>query len=277
MSTSQTALFTVSGTWTCPAGVTAVWLTISAGGGGSPGSWSYPNIERQSTGGGGSGEYGTNITMSVVPGTVYTVTVGTGGLGTLYHTIPSTTSASSSQFNGVTANFPVNFNTHVTTILDGSNSGGGGGFAAASPGKSGGYDGHFGPNNGANQMGKRESGRWTGGGNGGFGTGPSLGALYPNQVSGYFTSGIGGGTMAINGAGAGIEPFGNYGGGGAGAGTVFGGTNGTNFRAAVTAATASAICYGAGSGGSGLGQDGTPKSVGGNGATGVVMLMWVGP
>ena len=83
--------------------------------------------------------------------------------------------------------------------------------------------------------------------------------------------------MALTGAAGNKLGYSGVGGGGAGAGTIYGGTKGTDYLAATTPAPASAICYGAGAGGSGMGQNNTGKSVGGSGATGVVMLMWVGP
>jgi hypothetical protein len=82
----QFALFTSSTTWTCPAGVTRVKASVYGGGGGA-----------QLTGGAiqwaGHGGAGYNY-YTVVPGTVYTITVGAGGVG-------GTTGASggSSSFN----------------------------------------------------------------------------------------------------------------------------------------------------------------------------------
>jgi len=65
-------IFTASGTWTCPAGVDLVRVTVAGGGGGgaSPGSGG---------GGGGGGGMVVTKTISVVPGTAYTITVGSGG------------------------------------------------------------------------------------------------------------------------------------------------------------------------------------------------------
>lgn len=67
-----TDTFNSSGTWTAPAGVTSVDVQAwGAGGGGADDSM-------RGGGGGGSGAFA-SATLTVVPGTTYTVTVGTGG------------------------------------------------------------------------------------------------------------------------------------------------------------------------------------------------------
>lgn len=73
-STSQRspATFTSNGTWTCPVGVTSVEV-LAVGGGGGGGF--------NGGGGGGAGGLTYNSSLSVTPGTVYTVGVGSGGLG----------------------------------------------------------------------------------------------------------------------------------------------------------------------------------------------------
>lgn len=68
-------LFTTSGSWTCPAGVTRVYITASAGGGGGAGSVTG----NESGGGGGGGSAILKEEFTVVPTTIYTVTVGAGG------------------------------------------------------------------------------------------------------------------------------------------------------------------------------------------------------
>jgi hypothetical protein len=71
-STPSFEIFVSSSTWTCPAGVTAAIVGVVGGGGGG----------RSLNAGapGGSGGLGIGL-VSVTPGTVYTVTVGAGGLG----------------------------------------------------------------------------------------------------------------------------------------------------------------------------------------------------
>jgi hypothetical protein len=91
---SGTATFTSSGTWTAPAGVTTVTVSMAGGGGGGGG---------QDTGGGGGGgggggqRYSTSST--VVPGTTYTVTVGTGGAWN----VSGGAGGGTSTFNGINA------------------------------------------------------------------------------------------------------------------------------------------------------------------------------
>ena len=67
-------VFTSSTTWTCPAGVTKAKVTV-VGGGGSAG-----NGVSQTGGGGGGGGAAIKV-LTVVPATVYTVTIGAGGVG----------------------------------------------------------------------------------------------------------------------------------------------------------------------------------------------------
>ena len=90
-----TQTFSSSGSFTVPAGVTAI--TVEAWGGGGAGGGATGN---SSAGGGGAGgSYVKNIGYTVIPGNAYTVTVGTGGVG-------STTAGSSggdSWFNSISA------------------------------------------------------------------------------------------------------------------------------------------------------------------------------
>lgn len=71
---SQT--FTGSGTFTVPAGITSVWVTM-VGGGGSGGS----NAQSSGAGGGGGGAYCLKRAVSVTPGAGVAVTIGGGGGG----------------------------------------------------------------------------------------------------------------------------------------------------------------------------------------------------
>ncbi|CAB4161281.1 hypothetical protein UFOVP732_42 [uncultured Caudovirales phage] len=69
-------LFTSSGSWTAPAGVTRVQVVVIGGGGGGGGGDDNGGI----SGPGGPAGFATGI-VTVVPGTAYTVTVGLGGTG----------------------------------------------------------------------------------------------------------------------------------------------------------------------------------------------------
>ncbi len=73
-------LYTSSGTFIAPAGVTKVYLTMSAGGGGGGGAASNSNSH---AGGGASGQYIISYPYTVTPGNTYTVTVGALGAGGL--------------------------------------------------------------------------------------------------------------------------------------------------------------------------------------------------
>lgn len=69
-------IFTSSGTWTAPPGVTSVTVECWGGGGGG-GSYSVG----MGGNGGGGGAYSKANSVSVTPGVTYTVTVGNGGAG----------------------------------------------------------------------------------------------------------------------------------------------------------------------------------------------------
>ncbi|MBV5277185.1 hypothetical protein JZU56_05195, partial [bacterium] len=68
--------FTVSGTWTAPAGVGLVTVEVWGGGGAGGGQ----NQNTDGGGGGGGGAYST-ATVAVTPGSSYPIVVGKGGLG----------------------------------------------------------------------------------------------------------------------------------------------------------------------------------------------------
>ncbi len=69
--------FTTSGTFTPPPGVTSIKVECWGGGGAGGGATGNTSAG----GGGGGGSYVRNNAITVVPGTSYTVTVGTGGVG----------------------------------------------------------------------------------------------------------------------------------------------------------------------------------------------------
>ncbi|MDD2387573.1 MAG: hypothetical protein PHP52_12420, partial [Bacteroidales bacterium] len=90
-----TDTYTSSGTWTCPAGVTEVTVQVWGGGGAGGGS----TINKSGGSGGGGGGYSTG-TVSVTAGTVYDVTVGSGGTGST----ENGTAGGNSSFLTITAN-----------------------------------------------------------------------------------------------------------------------------------------------------------------------------
>jgi len=79
---NRVQVFNSSSTWTAPAGVTSVNVAMVGGGGG--GGYAMQSTTSGSTsnaGGGGGGGGVVRGTVSVTPGTTYTVTVGAGGAG----------------------------------------------------------------------------------------------------------------------------------------------------------------------------------------------------
>lgn len=76
---SQTQTFTSNGTFTVPAGVTSVTVEVW-GGGGKGGTRTMGTFVY--SGGGGGGAYAKKTAVTVVSGTAYTVTVGTGSTTT---------------------------------------------------------------------------------------------------------------------------------------------------------------------------------------------------
>ncbi len=76
---TATASFNTAGTftWTCPTGVTTITVQCRGGGGGGGGVSTFSNA---ASGGGAGGSYSSS-TLTVVPGTDYTLAVGAGGAG----------------------------------------------------------------------------------------------------------------------------------------------------------------------------------------------------
>lgn len=83
----RTARFTASSTWTAPAGVFAISL-LGVGGGGAGGGASG-NLQPTARGGGGGGGGVFDGIVPVVPGTSYTVTIGSGGVSATASNLPS--------------------------------------------------------------------------------------------------------------------------------------------------------------------------------------------
>jgi len=77
---SNIQVFTASGTFTVPAGVTKVKATVVGGGGGGAGTNSGYGAGYNGGGSGGAGGAAIGV-FSVTPGTAYAVTVGAGGAG----------------------------------------------------------------------------------------------------------------------------------------------------------------------------------------------------
>jgi len=77
---SSIEIFTSSGSWTAPTGITKIFLTM-VGGGGAGGGATYEGGNTGSGGGGGAGEGVLMRPYTVTPGNSYSYTVGSGGSG----------------------------------------------------------------------------------------------------------------------------------------------------------------------------------------------------
>ncbi len=81
---TDTINFTTPGTytWTCPAGITSIQVECWGGGGAGGAANGGASSTKAGGGGGGGGAYTINASVSVTPGTSYTITVGAGGTST---------------------------------------------------------------------------------------------------------------------------------------------------------------------------------------------------
>jgi hypothetical protein len=243
-----TAVFTSSGTWTVPAGISSVDVLVVAGGGGGAGN---------AGGGGGAGGVIRNTAFAVTPAASITVTIGAGGSGT-------TTSNGGDGGNSVFGS--------LTAI------GGGGGGTYATNGRAGGSGG----GGGSGEAGDSNSASG-GAGTGGQGyagahgqQGDAGGSPTPDLGGG---GGGSGGAGDISGGGPPTYHFGNaYAAGGGGGGWQDGGTPGGGAWAGDGAsgnANGDPAFANTGSGGGGGG--GYAGNSGGNGGSGVVIVNWVEP
>ncbi|EOU3077101.1 phage tail protein [Yersinia enterocolitica] len=167
--------FTASGSWTCPEGVTTVYIDACGGGGG--GAYSSPGATGGGGGGGAAAVIGASI--SVTPGVTYTVTIGgPGAAGT------------SSSVNGV-AGGATSFGSLL--VLNG----GGGGLSSAGAGVGGGTGGNAGTAgvlNGGLSFGGSGGGCVLG--NGGAGGSGAMFGTIPGQYGGGGGGGANGGSGA---------------------------------------------------------------------------------
>ena len=165
--------YTSNGTWTAPAGVTTIWLsgTGGGGGGGTPGG-------AAGAGGGGGAECDVAVGLTVVPGTAYAVTIGSGG---------AAANAGSATIFGA-----------LRTLAGGAagNDGGTGGAAGGAGGSAGG--------NGAGQPGVDNYRGGEGGGTiwGAGGHGGEVPTTTGTVGSGYGSGGGGGAISSAGGAGS---------------------------------------------------------------------------
>jgi hypothetical protein len=241
-------LFTSSGTWVAPAGVTSVSV-VCVGGGGQGGrisNGSSSNVQGASGGGGGGLGWKNNI--SVTPGQSYTVTVGAGGFQTQY--VDGGISISTGAEGGTS------FFINTSTVSGNGGGAGGSGFFT-----SGGSRVGDGGGNGGNSRYDLPGHTAGGGGAGGYtGNGGQARSQFNNDQS---TSGEGGGGGAGGYCRFGTNSFIWFrGGGGGGVGVLGAGGNGfVGFRGE----TSSPGSDGGGGGGGSSGGSGTDGSAGGNG------------
>jgi hypothetical protein len=90
--------FASSGSWTCPAGVEKVFITVIGGGAGGSGNTPIGG----SGSNGGSGGMGAGL-VTVSPGSTYTITIGSGGAGTNTESAAGGSGGSSSFGSNITA------------------------------------------------------------------------------------------------------------------------------------------------------------------------------
>ncbi len=205
--------FTSNGTWTCPAGVTTIYVSACAGGGGGGGGGSAGSITTVAGGGGGGGAGAFVLAqpVNVTPGATYTVVIGAGGAA------GAGGSSSGSTGNPGSSGGSTGFSLNGTSILAlvGGSGGAGGGYSSdlSVAGGSGGLPGGGTGNDGQTTSSSRGAGGSGGqGASGPFGIGGGAGRSSTDASSngGWGTAsngygcggGGGGGRYALAGSGA---------------------------------------------------------------------------
>lgn len=243
---ANVTIFTGSGTYTVPAGVTSVSVLVVGGGGGGG---------ADIGGGGGGGQVAYNASFTVTPGAPITVTIGGGGAGAATGGTLAGSSGTSSSFGSITAAGGGGGGGFNTVAKNGS-SGGGGGSGGAGAGSGTGGEGF----NGAGGSG----GTGYGGGGGGAGaaaSGETGGIGIANSISlSSVTYGCGGG--------GGVYPPSGY------TVTTGGCANAGNGGDTVVGFNATANT---GSGGGGGGNSAGVAYGGGNGGSGIVIVSYPEP
>jgi hypothetical protein len=250
------ALFTTTGTqsWTVPPGITEISAVVVGGGGGGGGGETGRN-QGVSGGAGGGLAYGT---FAVTPGEVLTIVVGTGGAG-------------GTSSNDGNAGNPSTISRGVTVLLSGGGGGAGrerstatvtGGASTGTEREGGGAGGNSGGNSTDTGSGGGGAGGYTGPGGAGGTTGAGSNGADGGGGGGATNSGqgYGGGGTGLFGPGA----FGSTG------GPFNGPTGGVGAPGGSSGTRPNGGNYG---GGGGACDDDTNGS-GGNGAQGVVRIVW---
>lgn len=278
--TQKIAQFNASGTWTCPTGVTtAEFLVVGAGGAGGGAGANSATTDRAVGGGGGGGAV-KRTTLSVTPGTSYTITVGAKGTGA--------TGAA-----GGNGGFSEVLNGATTLIRA---YGGRGGAGINSAGAAQTSVAAITATGGGQAAGDRSADNQTGGGGGGAGNifwssdGTTLQQLQVYQLGvdgglGYRSSEDGAFFQYRATGGIGIDNFGGGGGGGVyssgnaplptGQAPYGAGAGAVRTNAGSTAGTAALANTGSGGGG-GCVVDTITTVAGGNGSDGYVSVVYFG-
>lgn len=196
--------FLASAMWIAPPGVSSITVYGFGGGGGGGSGAGYDNLSPHASGGNGGATGSANtITVSVIPGTTYIITIGTGGVGGAGQGGNASGNAGSS---GENTTFDV-----LATFYGGSGGSGGAintyngnGSSGSNQGSYTGGSGGTGYNDGANMFGGGsggDAGPAGNGANGGNGNGGSVGTTTANSGTGG--GGSGGGPSAIPGGNGG--------------------------------------------------------------------------
>ena len=216
------SVFTYTGTnqtWICPQGVTSIQVEAIGGGGAGV---SSTNNNGFVGGGGGGGAYARRNSITVVPGTTYTISataIGIGGSPTTTGGVSSAGGTTSVTINGVTITAAGGGGGQATGT--GARTGGAGGLSSASLGDVTFSGGNGGFSNGI------AGGGGSGSGGGGGGAAGSTGNGNPGgNAANTTTPGVGGAQVnnygGAGGAGGnnnnGVSATADYGGGGGGAG-----------------------------------------------------------
>ncbi len=265
--TSFTTVETTS--WTAPTGVTSVDYLVVAGGGGGGGGGS--SGDTSGAGGGGAGGVRTG-TLSVTPGTSYTVTVGDGGSGANMNTHARGVNGDDSVFGSITSTGGGGGGTAANasnignrTGADGGSGGGGSSYGAST------YDGGSGTTDQGYDGGQGGGTNTGGGGGGGASEAGDTGAACSDGGDGVASS-ISGSSVTYGGGGGGGQHYNSAcarGDGGSGGGGM-GGAKQTDNATAGTANTG-------GGGGGGGGNYYTSTANGKAGGSGIVIISYEDP
>lgn len=175
--------FLSSGTFTVPAGVTTVWVTMCGGGG----SGSVNNYISSNIAGGGAGAYCVKQAVTVTPGASVTVTIGAGGAGVTdaaaYQTQTAGNDGSATSFGSLSV------------------SGGTGGLTAGNDASNGVGGANGGGNGLPGQSAGGRPGKLSGGAGGLFGDGTNAARGTGNSSSAAANSGAGSGGAALTSGG----------------------------------------------------------------------------